>query len=501
VTLGPVVKHIAVVTLIGSLHLFAQAHPARAQTAPSNALEDQLPALSALFEKAQQEAHIPGLVWGIVQNGKLVHVQPLGMQDVDTNAPVTADTAFRIASMTKAFTAYAILQLNVHGKLRLDDPVTRYIPETQSWAKGITIADLLHHSAGFVTDDPWGDRQQVRSEAEFTRMLRQGVVFSSAPRTRYEYSNFGYAMLGRIISNVSGRSYAAHITKTILQPLGMNASRFEVLNVPKARFAAGYRYENDIWKREPDMKDGAFNAMGGLVTTAHDYAKWMAHLLSGWPAQIGDAQQKTMIREMARGEGFLHMRRRPGKDADSCRLNAIYGHGLVAANDCTLGAVLFHGGGYPGYGSHMLLLPEAGVGIFALSNRTYAPAAPPVWDAATLLMQKKIIAARSLPVSAALSQSYQAAIDIWQTGHIEAAPGRLAMNMLMDRSADNWAAVLAKTKMEAGACNTEAALTPTGALSGRFTWACEKGSISGTLLLAPTATAQIQALNFQFAAK
>ena len=91
-------------------------------------------ALDADFAKWMAEAHVPGLVWGIVKDGKLVHVRAMGVQTVADKAPVTPDTAFRIASMTKAFTGYSILKLRDEGRLRLDDPVTKYVPETQGWA-------------------------------------------------------------------------------------------------------------------------------------------------------------------------------------------------------------------------------------------------------------------------------------------------------------------------------------------------------------------------------
>jgi serine-type D-Ala-D-Ala carboxypeptidase/endopeptidase len=146
----------------------------------------------AAFAKWMEENHIPGLVWGVVRDGRLVHVKTMGVQDLgDARRPVTADTGFRIASMSKAFTGYAIMKLRDGGKLRLDDPAWKYIPEIKSWAKDITVADLLHHTAGFVTDDPWGDRQQVMPEAEFTKLLKAGVPRTAPVDTRYEYSNMG----------------------------------------------------------------------------------------------------------------------------------------------------------------------------------------------------------------------------------------------------------------------------------------------------------------------
>jgi CubicO group peptidase (beta-lactamase class C family) len=452
--------------------------------------------LDADFASWMKTNNVPGLVWGVVSNGQLIHVGTKGVQDTDLNRPVTADTRFRIASMSKAFTAHSILQLRDAGKLRLDDPVTKHIPETRSWAQVITIADLLHHTAGFVTDDPWGDRQQPLPEADFTKMLKAGVPFSTSPGTRYEYSNFGYAMLGRIISNVTRRNFAQTIKARIFDPLGMANTTYEVGDVPDDRLARGYRWENDAWLAEPSMAHGAFGSMGGIVTSANDYAKWVAYLLKGQSGALGEVRARSALTDMKLGGGGLHPRRRPSKTPSECRLSAVYAMGLVSANDCTLGNVLFHGGGFPGYGSHMLLVPDHQLGVFALTNRTYAGPSPPVWDAATTLLQRGVVTAPTVPVSPMLANAYAAAGRIWGAGSIAGEKPMLAMNFEMDRTSENWAKQLATLKAAAGKCTSSAPVTATGALAGRFVWTCEKRSISGNILLAPTNTVQIQSLSF-----
>lgn len=457
-------------------------------------------ALDASFLKWMEEAHVPGLVWGVVKDGKLVYVKSFGVQDLEQRRPVTPDTSFRIASMTKAFTGYSILKLRDEGRLRLDDPVAKYVPEVKGWASGITVDDVLHHTAGFVTDDPWGDRQQPLPEAEFTKMLKAGVPFTTPRGTRFEYSNFGYALLGRIVANVSKQDYAKRVEATVLKPLGMADTRYEVRDVPEAQLAKGYRWENGAWTIEPTMAHGAFGAMGGVVTTAKDYAKWVSYLLSAWPAQEGEPKAAKTIRAMQYGGGLLHARGRPGKDGDACRLSAIYGAGLIAANDCVLGNVLFHGGGYPGYGSHMLLIPEAGVGIFAMSNRTYAGPSAPVWDAATALSKSGYFEPRAIPASEALLAAYGAARRLWSAGGIESEGQYLAMNFKMDRSEANWRAFIGGLAEKSGKCDDSPAIVPSGKLSGRFSWACAKGRIEGNMLLAPTATPQIQTLSLRFVA-
>ena len=474
--------------------------PAKAQVIATAQplMETTLATLDADFAKWMKDNHVPGLVWGVVREGQLVHVKALGVQDIgDTRRPVNADTGFRIASMSKAFTGYAILKLRDAGKLRLDDKASKYIPEIKGWANDITVADLLHHAAGFVTDDPWGDRQQVMPEAEFTKLLKAGVPSTAAPGTRYEYSNMGFALLGRIISNVSKQDYASYVAAQVFKPLGMAATTYENADVPAQTRAIGYRWENNAWAEEPYMKHGAFGAMGGITTSANDYAKWVGYLLSAWPASEREAKLRSTIRAMQYGGGIIHRRGRPGKEGINCRISGIYGAGLATANDCVLGNVLFHGGGFPGYGSHMLLIPDAGVGIFALTNRTYAGASAPVWDAATALWQSGSIKARDLPVSALLAEGYAAVKAIWKAGSVSGVRTKLAMNFTMDRSDENWVNHLAELQAKSGPCDNSVPVVATGELAGRFAWTCRTGKVNGTVLLAPSATAQIQSLSFE----
>ena len=481
--------------------------PATAQQSSPQTLDQLAPEIDALFAKYQAEQHIPGLVYGVVKDGRLAYVKGIGVQSLTDKNPATPDSLFRIASMTKAFTALAILKLRDDGKLRLDDLAEDHIPEMKGWAyptkdsPRIRISDLLQHVAGFVTDDPWGDRQQVLPQEDFTRMIAAGVPFSRAPQSQHEYSNFGYALLGRIVANASGMAYADYVRQAILTPLGMTASGFDVTKAPKARYALGYRWENGRWSPEPEMADGAFNAMGGLQVSANDYAKWVAFLLSAWPARddadAGPVRRST-VREIAQGLNFVSVTNRIGASgASACKQAAAYGMGWRVAQDCDLGLTLAHGGGYPGYGSHVMLMPDHGVGVFALSNRTYAGPSAPAWDTAVAMDRAGLLEPRPVPVSPAVAQAYAAAKAAYAAGNLGPLQGRLAMNFLMDRSAENWAAELAALKEEVGECPADEPLAPMGAMSTAFRLNCEKGKIDGLLLLAPTTPATIQALRFR----
>ncbi|AJA10509.1 putative beta-lactamase precursor (penicillin-binding protein) [Sphingopyxis fribergensis] len=487
--------------------MFAGAVPAVAQDSAPKTLDQLAPEIDALFARFQTDQHVPGVVYGVVKDGKLAYVKGIGVQNIADKRAVTPDSLFRIASMTKAFTALSILKLRDDGKLRLDDLAEQYVPEMKGWtypttdSPRIRVRDLLHHVGGLVTDDPWGDRQQILPQDEFTKMIAAGVPFSRAPQSSHEYSNFGYALLGRIVANASGMPYRDYVRRTILIPLGMGASGFDSPNAPKARYALGYRWENERWSPEPEMADGAFNAMGGLQVSANDYAKWVAFLLSAWPARddpdTGPVKRST-VREIAQGLNFVTVANRIGASgAMACKQAAAYGMGWRVAQDCDLGLTLAHGGGYPGYGSHVMLMPDHGVGVFALSNRTYAGPAGPAWDTAVLMDKAGLLEARSVPVSPAVADAYAAVRAAYAAGDLGPLQGKLAMNFLLDRSADNWKAELAKLKAEVGACPTDEPLAPMGAMSTAFRLNCEKGKLDGILLLAPTTPATIQALRLR----
>ncbi len=485
----------------------AAAPTAQAQEAPPHTLTQITPEIDALFAKFQADAHVPGMVYGVVQDGKLAYVKGVGVQNLDDKSAVTADSRFRIASMTKAFTALAILKLRDDGKLRLDDLAEDHVPEMKRWvyptkdSPRIRIRDLLHHVGGLVTDDPWGDRQQILPQGDFTKMIAAGVPFSRVPQAAHEYSNYGYALLGRIVANASGMAYTDYVQQTILTPLGMTSSGFDVTKTPKAVYARGYRWENDAWSPEPEMVDGAFNAMGGLQVSANDYAKWVAFLLSAWPARddadTGPVQRAT-VREMAQGLNFVTVANRIGASgATACKQAAAYAMGWRVAQDCDLGLTLAHGGGYPGYGSHVMLMPDHGVAVFALSNRTYAGPSAPAWDSAVAMDKAGLLAGRAISTTPAVADAYAAARAAYAAGNLTPLDGKLAMNFLLDRSAANWAAEFARLKAEVGDCPTAEPLNPTGAMSATFRLNCSKGQLDGALLLAPTTPATVQALRFR----
>jgi CubicO group peptidase (beta-lactamase class C family) len=443
-----------------------------------------------------EEHKIPGLIAGIVGEGRLVHVTALGLADREARRPVGRDTAFRIASMTKNMTSLAILSLRDAGKLVLDAPLAQYVPQFASVkpatadSKPVTLRDLMCHVAGFVTDDPWGDRVLGMTPAELDSLIATGTLFARAPGLAFEYSNLGYALLGRVLTNVSGEPYQHYMRRTFLAPLGMARTTFDALAAAHGDYAFGYRLDGEAWSRERIEPDGEVGAMGGLATSAPEYARWVAFMLSAWPAR-DDPEAGPVRRASVRELALYHAPPYLPEKGDP--LPSAYGYGLVSSADARLGRRLHHAGGLPGYGSHVLMLPDRGWGVFAFGNRTYAP-----MSMLTPRLAEIRHAATPKPAPAAPSPALRRAIDAviaaYASGRIEDAADACAVNLLRDTPPSLRNARLAELKKRLGKGVTVEAIEPEHALAGDFVLACERGRLNVELVLSPEARPGIQKL-------
>ena len=212
------------------------------------------------------------MAWGVVSDGRLLHAGGAGtVRDGEDRRP-DADTVFRIASMTKSFTAATVLLLRDEGLLGLDEPVATSVPALAGWrpptadSPAVTIRHLLTMAAGLATDDPWGDRQQGLPLDEFADLLAAGPSFAWPPGTRWDYSNLGYGILGRVITAVAGAEYREVVRERLLRPLGMTATAYLEEEVPEARLAHGYVRRGDTLVREGTDGYGALASMGGVFS-------------------------------------------------------------------------------------------------------------------------------------------------------------------------------------------------------------------------------------------
>ena len=461
-----------------------------------------IPTLDSLFKQQASLSKMPGLVYGIVYQGRLIHSNALGLAQIENGVKADKTIDFRIASMSKSFASMAILQLRDAGKLRLDDQAANYIPElqtTQSLTKDapvITIRHLLTHAAGFPEDNPWGDRQLGISDETFKAMIKKGITFSTNPGVSYEYSNMGFAMLGLIIKNVSGQSYQSYIKEHIFKPLGMNNTYWEYTEVPANKLAYGYRWLDNKWVKQPMEHDGAYGAMGGLITTLEDFSKYTTLHLSAWPERDETEKgplKRSSLREMQfpwNISGFNPKYTYPNGRIGSSFTS--YGYGLSFLKDDQGRRSVGHSGGLPGFGSNWRIYPDYDLGIISFANVTYAPASFINLKVLDSLISSTKLSQRKLPASAILKQRQSELVRLLPEWKNATETGIFAENFFLDYFPEKLAASAKKKKKKIGTIKSIHEIEPENNLRGTFRIDGEKGSAEVYFTLSPETPALIQ---------
>jgi CubicO group peptidase (beta-lactamase class C family) len=459
--------------------------------------------LDQRFSSYKLDKNIPGIAYGLIKNGELVHARGFGETVIDSGVTPNQESVFRIASMTKSFTAMAILLLRDRGQLRLDDDITIYLPWTDSigipdFGHPITIRDLLTMNAGFPTDDPWGDRQESLEIESFDDLVSQGLSFTRAPRMGFEYSNLGYALLGRIITVTSGVDYLEFVATEIHAPLEMSSTTFHQSNVVPAQFVQGYAEFASGFVPEPLTIPGAFSPMGGLLSSVADLAKWVAGFQSAWNESSPHPLQKWSRREMQ--EPQRHARTAASHDDHANKIKSIttsYAFGLMVDDDSILGRFVSHSGGYPGFGSHMRWHPASGWGIVALGNRTYAPTMPTVTEAMNVIVRDHFDAdlAMELKLWPETVKAMSATEELLATGNQSIADNWFAVNMDLDQPRSQRMAALAGV-VGNGSKNSRVSKSLTSNTPAHAKWqiSCSVGLVDIEILLTPTKPPKIQTI-------
>lgn len=483
-------------------------------------------AIDSLYRAFASENNLPGISYGIIIDTALVYSGCNGFSSLADSTPVALSTAFRSASMTKSFTALAILKLRDEGRLCLDDPVHKYLPELKdlkyltSDAPVLTIRHLLTHTGGFPQDDPWADRQLETTEDELDGIIAEGVSMSNVPGITYEYSNLGYTLLGRVIKAVSGESYQKYIDANIFKPLGMRSTVWEYADLPAGIMAHGYRYRNRGWSEEPLLHDGPFGAMGGLISTVGDFARYAIMHLSAWPARdplqawphIDDPDdgpawdtsddgpvKRSTLREMhspASGVDFSSSTSYPG--APDCHVVVAYGFGLRWSLDCMGRRKIYHNGGLPGFGSNWTIMPDYGIGVVAFSNRTYGSTWAVNQKVLDLIIEDREMQPRVSAVSAILSNRMNDLVRILPSWDVTGRESIFADNFFSDYDIEELRTRTERIFREAGEIRHIREPVPENRLRGSFVMEGGCGSITVGFTLTPEATPRIQAFSIAF---
>ncbi|MEO8208313.1 MAG: serine hydrolase domain-containing protein [Chloroflexota bacterium] len=470
---------------------------------------DALHAIDAIADRFLVGKHVPGLVYGVVSSGELIHSRGLGTLRVGDDALPDADSVFRIASMTKSFTAATVISLRDEGLLSLDDPIGRHVPELAdlrgptSDSPIITVRHLMTMAAGLATDDPWGDRQQGLDLDEFSKLLRGPLTFAWTPGTRFEYSNLGYGILGRLITNVAGAEYRDVVRARLLAPLGMDATTYLEEEVARDRLALGYLWRDDTYVEEPLDGYGALASMGGIFTSVRDLARWVGFFTDSYPprddpedsAPLSRASRREM--QQAAGAGWPSVML-PTPDADPDVAAGGYGYGLFVEDHIRWGRIVTHSGGYPGFGSNMRWQPASGLGVIVLANHRYAPTTLLARELMASLLEAAIVPPRRVqpaPSLAAARADIGRLLSAWDD---DLARRLFTMNVELDEPLARRRDALARIRDVHGGLRPdpempEVAMTPLHATW----WLADQrgGRVRMEIRLSPEGSAPVQTFN------
>ncbi len=315
----------------------------------------------------------PGVAVAVMRDGRLIHSRGYGMAQLEWRQSVSPDTAFGIGSLSKPFTATAILLLRAEGKLRLDDPITAHLPDYDTHGQAITIAHLLTHTSGipnFLTLPGFWESDVARdhSHAEI-RARFEGLPLHFAPGERYSYNNSAYCLLGMVIERLSGVSYGAFIRERIFAPLGMASSCYLEPHAIVARRAEGYATREDAsaggngsaggagyegFERARYMSTTLQYAAGALASTAADLARWDLALREGRLLDHATLAEMLAPTRLSAGP-------RAGQSVGYGMGWGLWGYRGRAAHG--------HAGGVPGYTSSYVRFDAEDLAIIVLANR------------------------------------------------------------------------------------------------------------------------------------
>ena len=318
---------------------------ASAQPATAAQLED---VVSAAFVADQ-----PGGAVLVVKDGKVLYRKAVGMASMELGVPLQPDTIFRLGSITKQFTAAAVMLLVEDGKIALTDPIEKYLPGYPTQGHVITIEHLLTHTSGIqsYTAIPGWFPTRIRADLSLTELIdgfkKEPMQF--APGERYAYNNSAYVILGAVIEKAAGDTYERVLTKRIFEPLGLTSTFFGSNEPIIKRRAQGYTEENGVVRNAAFLSMTQPHAAGSLVSTIDDLAKWDASLVAGTLLKRGSIQKMATPYTLKDGS------------------RTMYGYGLQIGTLRGREAVE-HGGGINGFSTHALSLPGEGIYVVVLTN-------------------------------------------------------------------------------------------------------------------------------------
>ena len=311
--------------------------------------------VDALF-KDFDHPNAPGASVIVIHNGKPVFAKGYGLADLVTRTPCTTNTNFRLASVSKQFTAMAVLMLADRGKLKLDERLTDFFPEFPAYGKQITVQQLLTHTSGLIDYEdviPTGTTIPVLDQ-DVLRLLMAQDKTNFAPGSQYRYSNSGYALLALIVEARSGQTFARFLKENIFAPLKMaNTLAYEqgLSVVPNRAF--GHTQNSNVWQRTDQSLTSSVLGDGGIYSSLADLMKW----------------DQSLYKSKLVSERTLRVAFTPHTPTD--KPGRSYGYGWYLTEYRGL-KVIYHSGESIGFRTRLVRVPEKHFSVILLANRADA---------------------------------------------------------------------------------------------------------------------------------
>ncbi len=311
-------------------------------------------------ERHLHQLHIPGISLAVVADSQIIKAKGYGIANVESNVPATKDTVFEIGSMTKQFTATAIMMLIEEGKVSLDDKITKYFPAAPETWNRITIKHLLSHTSGIQNHVAVPDFLNVfQTNLEFQPSLKRDELIKLffklplefQPGETWAYDNTGYYLLGLVIEQASGRTYWQFLDERIFKPLGMTATRNTDPRPIVPNRASGYEWVNSAFENRPVLTPFVAFSAGALLSTVEDMARWDAALYT----------EKLLKRSS------LDLMWTPFKAKDGAAAPYSYGFGWFI-NSHHGHRIIQHSGGTPGFSSAIYRFVDDKLTVIILTN-------------------------------------------------------------------------------------------------------------------------------------
>ena len=355
------ISTLLILACLGSTPLSAQAHP-------TGRISEEVAARAALeVDRLLDRKDMPGAAVMVIQDGRILLRKGYGLASLETRAPIAPDTAFLLGSMTKAFTAMAVMILAERGQLDYDDPLSRHLPEFRGTPGQVTLRQLLHHTGGFPEfeallladgqiDFNWPRSASTPSSPieptskDVLALLANVQALRFPPGTKWEYCNSGYVLLAQVVERVSGQPFPAFLKEAIFDPLGMSHTVLATRTRPVIPAAAtGYAQQSGIYQDIDYAPHRAVYGHSNVYSTLDDLYRWDQALYS-----------ERLVSTATLREAFT-----PGRLADGTPV--CYGFGWRLARRSGFD-VVEHGGSSLGFRTVILRVPERRFTAIALSN-------------------------------------------------------------------------------------------------------------------------------------